>query len=127
MWLDDHRLGDEWKPTRCKFVIAPDWILNKVEIYSDPGAAFAWRRGPYLSTIRQIASAGLRRSGMVFAIDNGRSTIILPDRDVDLGILVEDDRVLLSEVRTPTGLRYEPSIVKAADVEGLPIGQSFVR
>lgn len=126
LWLLDFRLGDEWKPSNCKFVIAADTENNRVDIHADASAPGAWRREPYISTLRQLAAAALGQGGMVLAIEGGRSTLVLPDRGVDLGILREDDRVFVQDVQTPNGRRYEASVIKAGAAEDPPVGRPVV-
>lgn len=126
LWLDDFRLGEEWKPTHCKFVIAADVQNSKIDIHADAGSPGAWRREPYISTLRQMAAVVLPRGGMVLAIDGGRSTLILPDRGIDLGVLRQDDQVLVQEVQSANSRRYEASVVKTSGVDGPPPGRTIV-
>jgi hypothetical protein len=44
-----------------------------------------------------------------------RAIVIFPDRDVDLGILAEDERTLVLRRRTPGGDQLEALKVKADD------------
>lgn len=36
-----------------------------------------------------------------------RTFVILPDRDVDLGVVDDDDRIIVGEMHTPFGVKLE--------------------
>jgi hypothetical protein len=44
-----------------------------------------------------------------------RAIVIFPDRDVDLGILAEDERILVLRRPTPAGMHLEALKVKSDD------------
>jgi hypothetical protein len=87
-------LGPEWKPDQARFVLTVDpatkWLFAQV----DPGAAQAWRREPYLGQFRRWAAAG-QRPVIVFV--RKLATAILPDREVALGEVGPEDRLVLRE------------------------------
>jgi len=45
-----------------------------------------------------------------------RSIVILPDREVDMGILNEGDRIALERVQTASGLQWQPRVMGAGEV-----------
>ncbi len=67
----------------------------------------AWRREPYYSKLKQWAATALPKDRLVVVRLGARMFVILPDRDVDLGILTEDDRILTRRLETPRGPRWE--------------------
>ena len=50
---------------------------------------------------------------MVLVMEHGRTTIILPDRGVDLGVIGPGDRIALAKVMTVTGPIWQARLVRA--------------
>lgn len=100
-------LGPEWRPDKARFVLTMDpatkWLFAQV----DPGAAQAWRKEPYLGQFRRWAEAG-QRPVVVFV--NKLATAILPDREIALGALALDERLVLREELA--GGRARATVVK---------------
>ena len=106
LWMTQTWLGPEWKPDRAKMVLTIDPVTNFLFVQVDPGAAAAWRRDPYYRNLKQwSAGAGSGRHVIVFV--NRSATVILPDRDVPLGILGPNDRIVARERRTGTGVTLD--------------------
>lgn len=109
LWMTQSFLGPEWKPDQARFVLTMDpatkWLFAQV----DPGAAQAWRKEPYLSQMRRWAAAG-QRPVIVFV--GKLATAILPDRDVALGVIGPEERLVLREELV--GGRPRPTVAKVA-------------
>ena len=97
-------LGPEWKPERSKMVLSVDPQTHFLFVQVDPGAAAAWKREPYYQQLKQwaAAAAGEKRHVVVFL--NKHATVVLPDRDVAVGVLNPGDRIVATERRTPGGV-----------------------
>ena len=108
-------LGLEWKPDRAKFVLVKTDAGRHLTVCADPGYPSAWRRSPYYEQLRQWAAEGLRRLPdlyLVNAMIGSRCIVILPDRDVDLGVLAPDEMIELQGA----GTMVEPRKVKQPSV-----------
>ena len=53
--------------------------------------------------------------GHVIVCVRSRRIVILPDRDVDLGIVEDDEMIVVGEQKSPTGLELEPVKIKRDD------------
>jgi hypothetical protein len=97
-------MGPEWKPERSKMVLSVDPDTHFLFVQVDPGAAAAWKRDPYYRQLKQWAAAavGQRRHVVVFL--NKHATVVLPDRDVPIGVLAPGDRIVATERHTPQGI-----------------------
>ncbi len=98
-WMVQKALGPEWKPDRAKFVLANTDAGRHLTACVDPGYPSAWRRSPYYEQLRQWAAEGLQRFPdlhIVNAMIGSRCIVILPDRDVDIGVLASDEVIELS-------------------------------
>lgn len=109
-WMIETGLGPEWKPERAKFVLIKTEAGRHLSACVDPGFPSAWRRSPYYENLKQWAVEGLRRSPLrlVDAMIGSRCIVILPDRDVDIGLLGPDEMI---ELRNE-GAGIEPRKVK---------------
>ncbi len=85
LWLEEDWLGDEWKPSTCKFVMAYEYDGQALVIYPDPGALNSWRREPYHTAIRAIAEKHLGEDRLVMISEPTRRFIITPDREIPVG------------------------------------------
>jgi hypothetical protein len=97
-------LDDNWKPAKAKFLINYEDAANRIVIHVDEARPNAWRVEPYYTTIKQWAASARRQGGMVLVWAGTRATIVLPDRDVDLGVVREDQLIVPVEVRTARGV-----------------------
>jgi hypothetical protein len=84
-----------------------------VVVYIDRDAKKPWMQEPFFTTLRAMSARGLDAGGMMTVVENGETIVILPDRGVNVGRLLSDDRILMAEVRGPNGPRIEASVVKA--------------
>jgi hypothetical protein len=80
---------------------------------------------PYHSVLKRLAAQGLMaqegaRVTLVMVMERRRSIVILPDREVDMGILDAGDRIALERVQTPSGLEWQPRVMGAGESGGKP-------
>jgi hypothetical protein len=95
-WRLDPNIGPEWKPEICGFVM---WISSHywaLMVTVDPDRPLAWKAEPYYSRLREWSARALEENKRIVAMVRGEATIILPDRDVQLGVLGPDDAIVLS-------------------------------
>jgi hypothetical protein len=97
MWRVDPTLGPEWKPERSHFVVALDLLgFDALTISLDPGRPDAWKKEPYYSTIRGWARKFCPQNQKVLVLDSrGSVTVVLPDRDVLLGVIGPDEEIVM--------------------------------
>lgn len=112
-WLTDLTIGPEWKPSLCKMVL--DSKPQLLVVHADPALARPWRVEPYYSVLRRLAAQGLTQGALVLAMERGRSIVILPDRDVDMGVLAPGDRIALGYAQTAQGPQWIPRLMGAAE------------
>ncbi|HLY57275.1 MAG TPA: hypothetical protein VKS60_17050 [Stellaceae bacterium] len=103
-YLTVDNLGEEWKPERCRFVIMGELDGSRIGIHVDPDRPDAWRREPFYSRFKEWAARAVPIRGQVVVWVQRRITVIFPDRDVDLGILGEDEHVVTTQLPTAHGV-----------------------
>ena len=92
-WIMMDWLGDDWKPEVSKFVFTIDPTSGFLQFQVDPGTPDAWRREPYYKQLKTWANEGLPRARCVLVFVNKAATIVLPDRELQLGDLHPQDRI----------------------------------
>lgn len=108
-------LGPEWKPERAKFALVKTDGGQRLTALVDPGYPSAWRRSPYYENLKRWAAEAARRLPDIYLVDvliGQRSIVILPDRDVDIGVIDHDEVLRLESKNTAAGQVIEVSKVK---------------
>jgi len=100
-WMTSDLLGPEWKPERCRFVLSVDPATQNLLVQVDPGQPSAWKTAPYYDQIKRWAAAALAEKRHVIVFLNKSATAVLPNRDIQLGIIGPEDRI--SVIRTGPG------------------------
>ena len=113
-WLVDPTMGPEWKPSVCKMVL--DAKPRLLVVHADPAVTKPWRAEPYSSVLKRLAAQGLTQGTLVMVMERRRSIVILPDREVDLGIINPDARIALARVMTADGLQWQPRVMGAGEM-----------
>jgi hypothetical protein len=86
---------------------------NVLAVRVDPGDPGAWRRQPYFRQLKEFAIAEADRKRVVVYIKN-RVIVILPNKEVDLGVMRPGDRLLVRETRSPNGRDWVAFLEPAA-------------
>lgn len=100
-WIYNEDLGPEWKPDTARFVLSIYPGSNSLVVTADPGNPRAWAREPYISALRRFAAAALAQGDSVLVFQGDRGSAILPDREVELGVIRPGDTI--ATLRGPKG------------------------
>jgi hypothetical protein len=100
-YLTQAHIDEAWKPNKSKIVLVAG--PNSIMAYVDPGSPAAWRKEPYYSNLRQWSANALPTLGQVCVRIGRRVIAILPNSETDLGIIEDDERVLIERRHTPGG------------------------
>lgn len=111
-WKVDPRLGPEWRPDRCKFLLAYDMNAKRMVVHVDANAD-NWRKEPFIGGLRNVAADVAAAGGMVMVIQRNRTLVIQPDREIDLGVIGPDDRIVTDIARDGAGREIRiPRVVR---------------
>ena len=112
-WLRNPHLGPEWKPDRAKFLIFTEMGGRRMVVAPDVGAPGSWRREPFYGQFKRWARVAADTNNQILVFNGKRATAILPDRDVDLGIVEVGDEVIYRRVGSRLEVEHRR---KAVDV-----------
>ena len=118
-WMISKGLGPEWKPEKSKFALFKTNGGRRMTAHVDPGFPTAWRRSPYYENFKVWAREAAQKSPDMHVVDvmiGEHSIVILPDRDVDLGIIAADEIVQLDKRVGASGEFIEVRKVKRIPV-----------
>lgn len=119
-WMLSADLGPAWKPDVAKFAIFLHNGGTRLTAHVDPGSPAAWRREPYYSTLKRWAVTAAQQRPHLHLIDvmvGDKLTVILPDREVEIGVLAADEMVAL-DARTDGTIAVR--VIKAAQAQAAP-------
>lgn len=109
-------MGPQWKPSVCKMVV--DSRRGLFVVHVDPAVSQPWRAEPFFSTLRRLSAQGLNKGIIVMVIEKRCTIVILPDREVDLGLVAPDARIAMEPVKTVQGLSWQPRVMGAGEAGG---------
>jgi hypothetical protein len=95
-WMLAPFLGPEWKPEKARFVLSIDPHTKFLLAQVDPAQPTAWRNEPYYNQLKQWATAGISMGRQVLVFNGKAATVILPDKDVELGVIAPDERIFFT-------------------------------
>jgi len=95
-WLTLPMLDDKWFPAKAKLMVFPSPDGGRLNILVDPSRPGGWREEPYYSEIRGWAKHAGARIQVVVMVGS-RLIAVLPDGEIDLGVVGERDRLVYYE------------------------------
>lgn len=99
----------DWQPDRAKFFIFHS-RPNQYDIVVDPGSPHAWKAPHYYGAIKQIAASYAEQGILVVVCIGSRRIVLLPDRDVDLGMQAMGKEIILIRDIGPQGVDFNVEI-----------------
>jgi hypothetical protein len=97
-WRLDPNIDSLWKPSICGFVLTISLRHASMLVMVDPTRPLAWRELPYYGRLKEWSGRAFREDKRIVAVVGGEATVILPDRDVPIGVLGPDDEIALSRI-----------------------------
>jgi hypothetical protein len=99
LWMTGPALGPEWKPERAKFALVLTEEGRYLTAFVDPGFPSAWQKSPYYEMFKTWAREAARQKGHVVSVRIGaRAIIVLPEDDIDVGVVAPDETIRLDVV-----------------------------
>ena len=95
-WLTLPMMDDKWFPAKCRMMAFPSPRGDAIWVHVDPARPNAWREEPFYSDLKNWARAAAGRVNVAVFIRR-RAIAILPEEDIDLGVIGPDERILYRE------------------------------
>ena len=109
------QLGSAWYPQAAKLIVCPEPGGHTIFVHVEPSRPDAWRREPFFSKIKLWAREAANSQGQVIVCVGQKKIVVLPDSEVDLGI-VEDDEIVVTEQSLNAGsIQLRPFKMKRDD------------
>lgn len=115
LWRETASMGEEWKPTRSRIVL---YLIDdgaRLIAHVNPSTPHAWRQEPYYQQLKAWSRKWVKTGPKVVVRIERRLIVILPDEDVDLGVVDKGEAIFIGEEMTPTGPR---SVARKVTVAG---------
>jgi hypothetical protein len=117
-FLGNPKLRENWRPSKSHIVLVADPNGLRLAAHVDPQWPLAWRPEPFYSMLKKWAQEAMvwsDRLGQVLVCVGKQTIVILPDRNVEVGI-VEVDEIVVSEGKSgPNGLSIHVFKIKRDD------------
>ena len=117
-WRIEASIPEWFRPLTSKLVLAVEQQGRRLAIHVDPGTPQAWRQEPYYRQLKVWAQEAVATNRQVIVRLGKRMIAVLPDCDVDVGVVGEDETVVTAARQTPSGLAYTAYRAKVADLLG---------
>lgn len=119
-----HELGEHWFPASCKIVSVVESEGTRIAFHVDPSRPGAWREQPFYREIKAFSRSAVSERHQVVVYVGLRAIVVLPDKDVDLGVVADDEQIITSERTTPFGTVLDALKLKSDDprIQGLQPG-----
>jgi hypothetical protein len=117
-WLVDPKLGEEWRPSRSRIMLVAGQSHGhrRLAAHVDPARPDAWRREPFYGQLKEWARVAAEMRGQVVVYVGRRATVLLPDRDVPVGVMGDDDVIAVSVRMTGGAPHYEARRVPLSEL-----------
>jgi hypothetical protein len=95
--------------------LAPGLEGERLIAYVDPGRPDVWKAESFYSQLKLWAIENVSDHRQVVVYVGRRAIVILPNKDVDLGEVGEDEFIMTIGYRGPNGIEYEAIKLKHDD------------
>ena len=95
-WRLDPNIDSLWKPDISGFVLTISLRYGAMLVMVDPTRPLAWKVQPYYGRLKEWSARAFKEDKRIVAVVGSDATVLLPDRDVPIGVLGPDDEIVLS-------------------------------
>jgi hypothetical protein len=92
---------------------------QRIAAHVYPSFPGAWRRSPYYQELKQWSGIAARAQTQVSVWIGRHAIVIVPDDDIDLGFIAEDELVVSTTTMTPQGPKLGAQKIKASELPEL--------
>lgn len=107
----DKVFGEIWNPVKSKMVVTPGLNGKRLRVNVHPSYPSRWKEEPYYSELRRIAQKLDPKSMQLLICVGRKTTVMLPNEDVYLGEVAEDEEVWTTVTKTQFGFQVAAKII----------------
>src|SRR5215475_1746836 len=112
MWRTEAPMDRVWKPDQSKMVVTISPVNGYINVQVDASVPQAWRKQPYYGQLHQWARNNLQKGIYVIVFVNEMATLIMPDQEVPIGLMMPTDGLAVRR----NGNAYEARLVPGGAV-----------
>jgi hypothetical protein len=116
MWLTLGEIGEHWKPSKSKMVLRSELDGARIAAHVDKSTPGAWLRAPYYQDLKRWAAVAAGGDNQVSVWIGMHVIVVLPDRDVDLGVVADDEVVVSTRQMTEKGVVLGAEKIKHSEL-----------
>ena len=105
-FLKDAALSEAWRPNKCHIVLRTEDEGRRLMVTVDPSRPQAWKNKLHYEQLKTWSRLAWPRGGQVFVVIGKRVIAILPDRELDLGLIEEGDQIEWGSEISAQGRRF---------------------
>jgi hypothetical protein len=109
-------LDQAWHPLVSKMMVDLEEGGNRISIHVHPDFPLRWREEPYYSQIKKWSVFAADHQAQVVIYVKDRVTVVLPNKEIDLGEVEPEDHIMVGELDIPVGRDWNAYIRKAKDI-----------
>jgi hypothetical protein len=113
VYILDPDFPEEWKPNNSRMVVVRE--NSAITVHVDPNMPSIWRDAPYFMNFKRWATDLENEKGSVFIYIGARVIVILPDKEIDLGVIADDETILMSQKVSSSGIVRDAIKIKKND------------
>ena len=114
--LDDV-FDEKWYPPKAKMIVSTEMDGHRFRVNVHPKYPNRWREEPYYSTLKSIAKSLDPGEAQLIICVGKKTTVILPNEEIYLGLIEEGQQVLTKCIATASGNKYSALAVPAGGTE----------
>ena len=103
-YLTWNEVPADWQPSRSKIVLDIDPSGEWLRVHVDPSRPDAWKKEPFYTQIKNWAAGVGYPPPRVMVRVGARAIVILPDSDIDLGVMAADEVIVTEQRPTHLGM-----------------------
>jgi hypothetical protein len=116
LWLTLGEIGEHWKPAKSKIVLRSELDGARIAAHVDRSAPGAWLRAPYYQDLKRWAAIAAQGENQVSVWIGMHAIVVLPDRDIDLGVVGDDEIIVSTRERTEKGIVLGAEKIKQSEL-----------
>jgi hypothetical protein len=117
LWLTSTEFDAAWYPPTAKMVVHLENEGNRIAVRVDTAFPMRWREEPYYSRLKNWARYAVDHRSQVVVYHGDRVTVVLPNKEIELGHVAEGDLIITQEFRGPAGRDWKAYIQPLAETK----------